>query len=164
MTCWDDMPFEMKLEVFKYLNKNDRWKFAKCSFTCFQEVVGQEKYIESLDVEGKITIFIIKIDQSFVITFKQIDYDLMEEVFEKLDVLRINLIFNNNQFIKLTQHLKSIECDARNIDPSILAQIVLESMRSHVRLELSLRNVDVEILNSLKLVPRFSIYRSISYN
>ncbi|CAI5440495.1 unnamed protein product [Caenorhabditis angaria] len=49
---WNDLPFEMKCEVFKYLNQNERFKFAKCSFSCLNEVIHEEKEIWLVEFKG----------------------------------------------------------------------------------------------------------------
>ncbi|CAI5440259.1 unnamed protein product [Caenorhabditis angaria] len=77
MTHWSNLPYEMKCEVFKYLNKNDRFRFASCNFQCFREIFHDEKDVTSVELE-KITevgtirpYFIVSVDGS-VIRFEQI--------------------------------------------------------------------------------------------
>ncbi|CAI5447615.1 unnamed protein product [Caenorhabditis angaria] len=54
MIIWNDLPFELKLEVFQYLTRKERLKFGQCSFSCLKQVLQEEKEIESLTIE-KIT-------------------------------------------------------------------------------------------------------------
>ncbi|CAI5440255.1 unnamed protein product [Caenorhabditis angaria] len=47
---WDDLPMEMKLEVCRYMEKEDRASFAQCSCTCFVQMLQVERDIQHLSV------------------------------------------------------------------------------------------------------------------
>ncbi|CAI5440367.1 unnamed protein product [Caenorhabditis angaria] len=72
MKGWNDLPFEMKCEVFKYMEQKDRFKFAKCSWKCLNEVLHEEKDIFAVKLEGiNKKLFILTIN-SMSLKFKQI--------------------------------------------------------------------------------------------
>ncbi|CAI5440369.1 unnamed protein product [Caenorhabditis angaria] len=76
MKGWNDLPFEMKCEVFKYLEQKDRFKFAKCSLRCLNEVLHEEKDIRKVELarikSAGEKLFILTIDGNMKLNFKQV--------------------------------------------------------------------------------------------
>ncbi|CAI5440368.1 unnamed protein product [Caenorhabditis angaria] len=75
MKGWNDLPFEMKCEVFKYMEKNDRYQLAKCSLRCLEEVLHEEKDILTVALEriqrSRENHLILTIDNKIKLNFEQ---------------------------------------------------------------------------------------------